>query len=162
MAYAPRYTNLVDLFDEATSKHKGAPLFGTRISSGWQWTSYTQFAELVAKARSGFAALGVGHGDRVAIISNNRLEWAVCAFAVYTRPAVYVPMYEAQLDRDWQYILHDSGAKVCLCAGEGIARRIRGLQGDLPDLQHVIDLDGDGYAALLRRGAEQPGGHRPC
>jgi long-chain acyl-CoA synthetase len=156
MGYSPRYTNLVALFDEATRRYAAQPLFGTRDASGWQWTTYARFAELVAAARAGLAALGVGRGDRVAIISNNRLEWAVCAYATYTRPAVYVPMYEAQLDRDWQYILHDSGAKVCLVAGEGIARRIRGLQGDLPELQHVIDLDGDGYRQMMERGAAQP------
>ena len=162
MGYSPRYTNLVGLFDEATQRHAAQPLFGTRGPSDWQWTSYAGFAELVAAARAGLAALGVGRGDRVAIISNNRLEWAVCAYATYTRPAVYVPMYEAQLDRDWQYILHDAGAKVCLVAGEGIVRRIRGLQADLPELQHVIDLDGDGYRQLMARGAAHPVAAEPA
>jgi long-chain acyl-CoA synthetase len=67
-----------------------------------------------------------------------------------------VPMYEAQLDRDWQYILSDSGSKVCFVAGEGVAKRIRALQADLPDLQHVIDFENAGYRELLERGAASP------
>jgi hypothetical protein len=40
---------------------------------------------------------GVGPYDKVAIISNNRFEWAVIASAAYSLNATIVPMYEAQL-----------------------------------------------------------------
>src|SRR5690349_22662322 len=111
MAYVPRYTNLVAMFSDMMEKYRDRPLFGTRGAAEWEWTSYAQFHELVAAAGTGLAQLGVQLGDRVAVISNNRLEWAVCAYAAYTHGAIYVPMYEAQLVKDWQYILQDSGAK---------------------------------------------------
>jgi long-chain acyl-CoA synthetase len=155
MTYAPRFTNLVTLLQTSCDKYRNAQLFGSRTSSGWQWTTYAEFSKLVDEARAGLAQLGVMPGDRVAIIANNRLEWAVFAYATYTRGAAYVPMYEAQLDPDWQHILHDSGAKVCIVANDAIAKRVRGLH-DLPELQHVIDLDGPAYAELLQRGAAQP------
>jgi long-chain acyl-CoA synthetase len=155
MTYAPRFTNLVTLLKTSCDKYQSAPLFGTRKPNGWEWTTFSEFERLVDAARAGLAALGVNAGDRVAVIANNRLEWAVCAYATYTRGAAYVPMYEAQLDPDWRHILHDSGAKACLVAGQAIEKRVRGLP-DLPALQHVIDLDGPAYAELLRRGAAQP------
>jgi long-chain acyl-CoA synthetase len=156
MSYTPRFTNLVTLFQTSCDKFKDWPLFGVRKAHGWHWTSYTEFRAMVDRARAGLAGLGVGRGDRVAVISNNRLEWAVCAYATYTRAATYVPMYEAQLDRDWHFILHDSGAKVCFVAGEAVEKRIRNMQGDLPELQHVVNLDGAGYAELLARGEGSP------
>jgi long-chain acyl-CoA synthetase len=152
MSYSPRFTNLVTLFQTSCDKFGDWPLFGVRKAHGWHWTSYNEFRAMVDRARAGLAGLGVGRGDRVAVISNNRLEWAVCAYATYTRAATYVPMYEAQLDRDWHFILHDSGAKVCLVAGEAVEKRIRNMQGDLPELQHVVNLDGPGYADQLARG----------
>jgi long-chain acyl-CoA synthetase len=152
MTYQPRFTNLVTLFQTSCDKYNDWPLFGVRKSHGWHWTSYREFRAMVDRARAGLAGLGVGRGDRVAVISNNRLEWAVCAYATYTSAATYVPMYEAQLDRDWQFILHDSGAKVCFVAGEAVEKRIRNLQCDVPELRHVVNFDGPGYADLLARG----------
>jgi long-chain acyl-CoA synthetase len=156
MTFQPRYTNLVELFRTATQKHAQKPLFGTRKASGWHWTSYAEFARMVDGARAALANMGVERGDRVAIIANNRIEWAVCAYATYTRAAVYVPMYEAQLDKDWQYILRDSGAKVCFVSNEAVERRIRALQGDLPSLEHVINIEGPRYGELLEKTAAVP------
>ena len=90
--YKPRYTNLAALLADACRQYGDDPALGTRAADGWNWTSYRQFAQLVADARGGLAALGVARGDRVAVISNNRLEWAVCAHACFSRAAIYVPM----------------------------------------------------------------------
>jgi long-chain acyl-CoA synthetase len=151
MTYQPRYTNLVAMFLQATEKFADQPLFGTRASEGWRWTSYRQFRSLVDAARAGLHALGVQRGDRVAVISNNRLEWAVCAYGTYTLGAVYVPMYEAQLDKDWEFILRDSGAKLCLVASEVVRKRVEALRATLPDLQRVIELGSADYQQLLAR-----------
>ena len=40
MPYAPRYTNLVTLFQQSCDKFGDAPLFGTRKPDGWHWTTY--------------------------------------------------------------------------------------------------------------------------
>ncbi|MDH5673684.1 MAG: long-chain fatty acid--CoA ligase [Myxococcales bacterium] len=156
MPYTPRYSNLLDLFDEVTTRYADRPLFGSRRHSGWEWVRYGQFRRLVDQARAGLATLGVGPGDRVAVISDNRLEWAYFAYGTYTRGAVYVPMYESQLDKDWEYILRDSGAKVCLVSSDAIEKRVHDLQADLHELSHVISFDSPGCTELLRRGAEQP------
>jgi long-chain acyl-CoA synthetase len=57
---------------------------------------------------------------KVAIISNNREEWATIAAAAYSLNASLVPMYEAQLPYDWTYILNDSGACTVFCATQEI------------------------------------------
>ncbi len=156
MTYTSPYTQLVQLFTASVQRFGSRQLFGTRKTAGWHWTSYSEFSELVQRARGGLVDLGIGPGDRVAVISNNRLEWAVCAYGVFTNAATYVPMYEAQLDRDWQYILRDSGAKVCLVANAAIAGRVRALQPDLPELRHIIDFQDTSYTQLLERGAKHP------
>jgi long-chain acyl-CoA synthetase len=56
----------------------------------------------------------------VALISNNRLEWAVAYFATVSLGAQIVPMYEAQKESDWQYIIKDSEAKIILAATDKI------------------------------------------
>jgi long-chain acyl-CoA synthetase len=159
--YKPEFTNLVQLLRTALERYADRPLFGVPRDGGWDWISYTEFGKLVDAFRAGVASLGVGPGDRVAVISNNRLEWAVGAHATYSLSAAYVPMYEAQLDREWQYILADSGAKVCLVASAAVRDRVEKLKSTLPALEHIVTFDGDSsdprsYAARLAHGAKHP------
>jgi long-chain acyl-CoA synthetase len=156
MPYQPRYTSLVAILSQSVAKFADKPALGTRKAQGWEWTTFRQLGEMVSQARAGLAALGIGPGDRVAVIANNRLEWAVCAYACYTRGCSYVPMYEAQLEKEQHYILRDSGAKACFVANDALDKRIRGLQADLPDLQHVINFDGESYRSLLATGKANP------
>ncbi|HEX4341681.1 MAG TPA: long-chain fatty acid--CoA ligase [Polyangiaceae bacterium] len=160
-AFNPKFTNLVDLLKAATRDYGPRPLFGTKRGASMEWTTYAEFGKLVDEFRGSLATLGVGRGDRVAVISNNRLEWAVGAHAVYGLAASYVPMYEAQLDKEWQYILGDSDAKVVLVANDAIRQRVEALRGALPNLLHVVDLDGDAsdpasYQGLLTIGRSHP------
>src|SRR5690349_15665930 len=155
--FRPKFSNLVDLLRSARERYAGRPLFGVLKGEALEWTTYEEFGKLVDAFRSGLATLGIGRGDRVAVISNNRLEWAVGAHAVYSLGAAYVPMYEAQLDKEWQYILGDSDAKACLVANGAIKKRVEALRPSLPKLTHIIDFEGEAsdpssYAGLLTIG----------
>ena len=85
-----------------------------------------EFARLVDAARAGLAQLGVGKGDRVAVIANNRVEWAAAAYGTYGLGGAFVPMYKEQQPKEWKFILNDSESKVVFCAGANA-----GLQGGL-------------------------------
>lgn len=151
-------TNLVELFEHAVETHGDRAAFGSLVGGQWVWTSYRQLAELVVRCRAGLASLGVGRGDRVAVISNNRLEWIVAAHATYQRRAIYVPMFEAQSESEWDYTLRDSRAKVCFVASAGIGHRVNTLREDLLDLQHIVPFDASDVGTgsmreLLRQGA---------
>lgn len=154
--YTPRYTSIVTLLAESVSRFPNRPVFGTRSTAGWHYVTYTQFAELVAAMRGGLKQLGINMGDRVAVISDNRVEWAVGSFGTLSLGAAYVPMYQAQKDNEFKYILRDSGARVCFCANSQIAERIRKLQPELPELQHVIAFDAKEYEQLLEQGRKSP------
>src|SRR5437870_4472019 len=110
MSFTPAYGDVVSLFHKSVEKFGAKPLFGTRRDGGWQWLSYAEVGQQVDRLRGGLSSLGVGRGDRVAVISNNRIEWALGAYATYGLGACYVPMYENQLDKEWKYIIGDSGA----------------------------------------------------
>jgi len=160
-AWVPESRNLVQLLQSAVARHAHRPLLGVRQRKAWQWWTYRQCAELVDALRAGLTSLGVGPGDRVAIITNNCPEWVICAYATYTLGACYVPMYASQLARDWQYILADSGAKICFVANQAIATQLEALRSALPELQTIVRLDAPqsephSYAALLATGRSKP------
>jgi long-chain acyl-CoA synthetase len=119
-----RFENLVDVFDHATSQFGPRELFGTKKNGTWVWTKYSEFADQVHKARGGLASIGMKEGDKVAVIADNRVEWAVIAYACFGLGAAMVPMYEAQSDKDWKFIIDDCEAKVVVVATKAILEKV--------------------------------------
>ncbi len=160
---AHQISTLVDLITHSTVTYADNPLIGQRSGTGdWSWTTYSEFGSALDRARGGLAKLGVTAGDRVAIISDNRLEWAVGAYATYMLGAAWVPMYEAQTQKDWKFILRDCGAKVLFAATDGIRAQIEEIADDLPELSTIVVIDDPAggnaidYTELLASGAENP------
>ena len=165
---AREFDELVSVYLDACSQFEERELFGTKHPDGWKWTTYGEFRTMVDRLRAGLSELGVGPGDRVAIVSRNRIEWAVACYATYGLEAAFVPMYEAQQAEEIRFILQDAGAKVVFVSTTATYGTLRRLQPELPALQHVIgfDLPGsnpDSYAHLLQRGdAKQVAPRRPA
>jgi long-chain acyl-CoA synthetase len=158
-----QFTNLVSVLEASVEQYGERQLFGVLNNGAVEWTTFKGFSELVDQFRGGLASLGVKRGDAVAVIANNRLEWAVGQHACFGLGACYVPMYEAQLDKEWSYILLDSDAVVCLAANANIERRVQALRKTtlLPKLKHVVNIEGpasdrNSYAGLLAHGKSNP------
>jgi long-chain acyl-CoA synthetase len=143
MSHPRQFKNLVDLCSRSCERYAGNPLFGTRQPDGsWDFITYGEFGGLVDTARAGFMGLGLGAGDVAAVISNNRVEWAVGAYATYGCGAMYVPMYEKQNLADWEYIINDSGAKLLLVANPEIAARALPMLERFESLKTIVCLTG--------------------
>jgi long-chain acyl-CoA synthetase len=160
MSEIPAFETLSELLDQAVERYGERRAFGALRAGAWWWLSFDELEAQISRCRSALATLGVGRGDRVAIICGNRLEWVVAAHAAYQRRAIFVPMAEAQLESEWAYILADSGAKVCLAANAAVASRVNVLREDLLDLQHIINLDGHhsdptSFAGLLSAASQR-------
>ncbi|MBN1653996.1 MAG: long-chain fatty acid--CoA ligase [Deltaproteobacteria bacterium] len=158
MPFTPKYTDLVSMLQKSVEAFADRPAFGFRDANGWSWIDYRSFARLVDRCRAGLASLGIGAGDRVAVISDNRLEWAVAAYASYSLSAVFVPMYKIQIEKEWKYILQDSEAKLCFVGDETIDNNVKAFRADLHSLEHVVKFyaeadDESSYRYLLETGA---------
>ncbi|MEA2001723.1 MAG: long-chain fatty acid--CoA ligase [Actinomycetota bacterium] len=160
--YTPRFNTLPEILEHARAEHGHRPFLGTKEAGAWTWMSHAEFGEAADQARGGFANLGVGKGDPIAIVADNRSEWAIAAYGAYGLGAAVVPMYEAQKDENWRYILLDSRARVAVVANEDIRDRISAMRGDLPDLQNLVVLDGESndaavsFVDMLERGKANP------
>jgi long-chain acyl-CoA synthetase len=98
-------------------------------------------------------------GDAVAIIANNRVDWAVACYATYGRGARFVPMYEVELVKIWKYIVADSGSKVLFVANDAIFEKTKGFVDEIEGLEHIVRIEGSGegtMAALEEKGRSAP------
>src|SRR5580700_8070123 len=161
MASTNKYENLVEMFERSAKAYGPRELFGTKKNGQWVWTTYAEVARLVDELRGGLASLGIKSGDRVCLVSNNRVEWAVVAYACFGLGAAVVPMYEAQLAKEWAFIADDCSAVAMVTATAEIHEKATAIVEKVPSLKHVIGFalpktDPLSYAALLEAGAKAP------
>ncbi len=113
-----------------------------------QWQSEGQWKPITAKQMYGrvravaekLQSWGIGHGDRVALVGENRWEWPVVDFAVLAIGAVDVPLYQTLTPGQMGFILNDSGAKaIFLSTKEQYAKLV--AAGDLTSIEHVVVWD---------------------
>jgi long-chain acyl-CoA synthetase len=168
MPFVPRHRTLVEVFDASMSAFASRPLFGTKKAGSWTWMTYGEFGSLVARFRGGLASMGVAQGDRVAIISNNRVEWAVAAYACYGLGAAFVPMYEAQNPHEWDFIVRDCEATTLIVANESVLAKAKANLTAPGALRNVIVIEGatngEGhttYEAVLARAPDAKEVRRP-
>lgn len=143
MTFQAKFKTLVDIYTNSVSEFPDRPLFGTKSGGQWNWMTYAEFGKKVDALRGGLTGLGIAKGDSVAIISNNRPEWAIAAYATYGLGASFVPMYESQLPKDWKFILADCGAKVLVVANEEIAAKVATIRDELSELTTVVVMGGN-------------------
>jgi long-chain acyl-CoA synthetase len=104
-------------------------------------TSGRDFFERIRDVAMGLAALGVGPGDRVAIIAESRPEWLTLDLAVLASGAVTVPVYPTLSAAQVQYILHDSGARLAVVSTRLQLDKLQEIRHALPALEAIIVMD---------------------
>jgi long-chain acyl-CoA synthetase len=168
MSFFPRFSTLIDIYDQSIKSFGHRELFGTKRQGTWHFTTYAEFGRQVDAFRGGLVSLGIAAGDNVAIIANNRVEWAVAAYAAYGLGAAFVPMYEAQNPKEWEFIVRDCSAKALIVANQAILEKAHALFDAVPSLEHMISLadttngvgGGDArittYKALVESGKTAP------
>jgi len=156
----PAPGTLNQLFFEAVSKYNRPDALQVKRGGVYQPISHTEVAERVRRAARGLSSLGVRRGDRVAILSENRPEWAIADFACLTTCLTDVPIYPTLPADQIAYMLKDSGAVAVFVSNKLQAEKIREIRAQLPALKTVIGFDdipgltNMSIADLEKRGAQ--------
>jgi long-chain acyl-CoA synthetase len=114
-----------------------------RIRRDGRWTelSYQDLADWVQAASVGLREMGMRDGDRVAILSENRPEWAIADYACLAARCTDVPIYPTLPARQAEYILRDSGAVALLVSSAEQLEKALAIRDRLPALRHIIAFD---------------------
>lgn len=102
--------------------------------------SYVKLGRRVVSISSVLINLGINKGDRVAIFSENRPEWAAAYFGIISCGGVILPMDVKLADSEVKFILNDSQAK-CIFVSKYHIDTIDRLRPFLPHLKDIIILD---------------------
>jgi long-chain acyl-CoA synthetase len=148
-----RPSTLTQLYFDAIDRFGDRPV-ALRYKRGDRWipVSHRSLHDRVQAASLGLIELGIRPGDRVALLSENRPEWAVVDFACLAARAIDVPIYPTLTAPQIAYLLRDSGARVVCVSTAAQLEKIREIRRDLPALGWAIgfdaDLGGDGVMPL--------------
>ncbi|MEU4782106.1 AMP-dependent synthetase/ligase [Micromonospora sp. NPDC023633] len=111
-----------------------------------------QFRDDVHVLARGFIAAGIGHGDRVGLMSRTRYEWTLADYALWSIGAVTVPVYDTSSAEQLKWILSDSGAVGCVVETAEHAAMLTGLRDYLPALRQAWRIDAGDLIALAGQG----------
>ena len=107
----------------------------------WYALSYQQLADRVQDLSLGMLELGIAAGDRVAILSENRPEWAMADYACLAARCTDVPIYPSLPAKQVEYTLCDSGATAIFVSTRTQLEKVNSIRPRVAGLKHVISFD---------------------
>jgi len=129
---------LTQLFFGGVETHDKPAAMQVKVNGVFAPISSRTVADRVRRAAFGLAELGTKSGDRVAIFSENRPEWAIADFACLTACLTDVPLYPNLPPEQAAYIIRDSGSVAIFVSDEAQAAKIVAVRDKCPTLKHVI------------------------
>lgn len=133
--------NLSDFYYHALKNQPKADAFTQKENGKWVSLSSQELIDKAILFSKGLLDLGVKKGDRIAVISNNRIEWHLTDLAIQQIGAVNVPVYSNINPEDYNYILNDCGAKLVFLSDEEILNKIKQIKDQVPSLEKIYTFN---------------------
>jgi long-chain acyl-CoA synthetase len=104
--------------------------------------TWDDYREQVTACAAALAHAGVAAGDRVSVLSENRVEWLVADMAILQAGAVHVPLHAPLTARQAHYQLADAAVSWIFASGPAQYAKVRQLRAELPDLRGIVLFEG--------------------
>ena len=134
-------TRIFDLVTYRDDKYPTSPIFSHKKQEKWISITNNSFAQEVNEISKGLLALGVTKGDKIGIISENRLEWSLLDFAIQQVGAIVVALYPNISDADYNFIFNHAEIKYAFISSKELCERISNLKANIPSLIQFFILD---------------------
>jgi len=163
MSEAPssRPLTLPALFEASVARFADNVVVREKRDGTWQGTTYRELRELAHRCAAGLRDLALAKGDRVALISEGRLEWPVSELGILYAGGINVPI-SVKIEElgELKFRLAHAGCRMVVASGPQ-AEKVLSVRNDLPNLELLILLDAPdapvagsiAFAEVLRRGA---------
>jgi len=125
----PKPRTLADIFFQVVERDQPRVML---YESGSEWHSisssdlYRRVMGVVRELRQ----RGISHGDRVAILAENRPEWTIADFAILLAGAATVPIYATLTADQISFLLRHSGAKTAFVSTAAQLAKLRSIQSE--------------------------------
>jgi long-chain acyl-CoA synthetase len=125
----PKPRTLADIFFAIVDRNQSRVMLFERDSQ-WHPISSSGLYSRVMGVVQELRRRGVGHGDRVAILAENRPEWTIADFAILLVGAATVPVYATLTASQISFLLRHSGARIAFVSTAAQLEKLRSIQAE--------------------------------
>jgi long-chain acyl-CoA synthetase len=147
-----------EVFLSVVNRDLGRVLMYRSLDSWVSISSRELYQHVVGVARV-LQNWGIQSGDRVAILSENRPEWATADFASLLLGAITVPLYPTLTAEQVAYMLKDSGTRVVFLSSESQLQKVLAIR-EQTEVEHIVIMDtvhsaAELMAPIMRNGPQE-------
>ncbi len=162
-----KYKSLAEMFYSVCKTYPEKTGMMYKEGGKYREVKFREIEEKVRRVAGGLASLGVQKGDKVVLLSPNRIEWALSDYAILSLGAVTVPIYPTLLAPQVKYITNDSDAKIAILADKTQFQKMLEVESELEKIEKFIIFDKDdiqhpraiSFEELMEKGAKFLGEH---
>jgi len=132
--------SIVELLVAINRRYSNLPALRMKQGDKYNSISYRELGRRTSDTAYSLKKLGVEKGDRVAILSESRPEWAIAFFGIVSCAGITVPMDIKLSDTEIEFILNNSGTK-CVFVSKKLLPTILRIRPCLQSLQNIISFD---------------------
>ncbi|MEI6089652.1 MAG: long-chain fatty acid--CoA ligase [bacterium] len=159
------FKTIPEMFYRVCDKFSGRtrPAFYYKSNGSFISLTHNELNDKVEKLALALLELGIQKGDRVGIISENRIEWIISSFAISIIGAVNVPIFPVLTAKQAKFVFEESDVSAVFCSDKNQLLKIESIYDDVSSLRHIIVMDNvsDGdllslktFDELILRGSE--------
>lgn len=149
---APYETTLPRLLLDNSRKRPGRTALREKSFGIWQPFSYAQYWTITAEFAAGMKTLGLGRGDIIVIIGDNRPEWLWAQLAIQGLGGVSLGLYQDSPGEEIGYVFELSKARLVVAEDQEQVDKILSIKDSLPLLEYIVYHDSKGLIGYDRSG----------
>jgi long-chain acyl-CoA synthetase len=144
------WRSLPQMMLELAAHRQAKPMMRHWHDKAWRRVTWGEFAHRVAAVAAGLRQGGIGPGDRVLLVSENRPEFVIADTAIMAIGGVTVPTYTTNTGADHAHILRDSGARAAIVSSAALGKRVLEGAAAADGLDLLVSLEAMPETAGIR------------
>lgn len=140
--YKP-FRTIPEMFDVITKEFMDGdrPIFLRKVKGKYEGISYAEYRLYVKRFMLGFSSIGLKEGEKVGIISENRVEWFISDMSILSLGAIDVPIFPSLPAKQIEYIMNDAGVKYIIVSNQLQLNKLNKVKDSIPSLQKIVIMN---------------------
>lgn len=133
--------NLAAMFFAEATRQGDRPFLWTKHAGAYRALNWREARQQVADLAKGLRALGIGRGDRVVLVAENRPEWVIADFAIMAAGGITVPAYTTHTIDDYRHVMTNCAATAVIVSTAALARRVLPAAAQSPSVAAAVTIE---------------------
>lgn len=132
---------IFDLLAHQQLNYSTLPMFSFKKDEQWEGITAVDLQKEIDKVSLALLELGVQKGEKVGIVSENRIEWNIFDFAIQQIGAVVVAVYPNISENDYTYIFNHAEIRFCFVSTDLLYHKVASIVENVPSLKKLYTFN---------------------